>query len=82
MSKLSNRQWLQVQKLKSKTYRSTKGSNRVYCPQAKKSKYLYESEQKARLAVEFNKEIGNTRYYVCDGCMGFHTTSQPLKVNR
>ena len=76
MSKYSKRQWKQLKELKKQSYRSQKSDNRIFCRQAGRQKYLYESERKAQVALKFNREIGNKRYYVCDSCMGYHTTSK------
>ncbi len=76
MSKLTNRQWLEIQKARSNDHISLKNDSRVFCHQAYRNKFLYESEFKAKVALKFNKENGAVRYYVCDSCMGYHLTSK------
>ena len=55
--------------------------NRIFCPQCKRPKMLFESQKKADNFIEFNKsEIEeNNRYapcrsYYCPFCAGWHVT--------
>ena len=51
----------------------------VYCPQAGKHKLCYETEKKAQKAIRFNKDR-TERYYWCQSCCSYHTTSKPAYV--
>lgn len=51
----------------------------VYCPQAGKHKLCYETEKKAQKAIRFNKDR-TERYYWCQSCCSYHTTSKPTYV--
>ena len=81
MSKISNRRWHDIQKLRACGHISLKNDSRVFCQQAKRTKFLYENENKTKKALKFNKEIGNVRYYACDSCMGYHLTSQEQRFS-
>lgn len=55
--------------------------NRIFCPQCKRSKMLFESQKKADNFIEFNKsEIEENSHYVpcrsyyCPFCAGWHVT--------
>lgn len=53
--------------------------NRIFCPECRRTKMLFESEEKAERFIKFNKsEMGDyhpTRTYYCVACGGWHTTS-------
>lgn len=51
----------------------------VYCPQAGKHKLCYETEKKAQKAIRFNKDR-TERYYWCQSCCSYHTTSKSAYV--
>lgn len=82
MSKLNKRQWLEIQKARTNDRISLKNDSRVFCLQAKRTKFLYTNELKAKTALKFNRENGAVRYYVCDSCMGYHLTSKEAWVKR
>jgi hypothetical protein len=79
MSKLTKRQWLQNRKARENEHISLKNNSRVYCRQAKRNKFLYVSELKAKLALKYNAENGAERYYACNSCMGYHITSETIE---
>ena len=81
MSKINKRIWQAQQEAKEKGYLSQKSSSRVFCPRARRSKFLYETEAKAILAIEYGKKenIGAERYYPCSACAGYHLTSKSLE---
>ena len=76
MSKINKREWLKRQDVRQNDHISLKNDSRVYCREAKRTKFLYENELKAKIALRFNRENGAVRYYVCDSCMGYHLTSK------
>lgn len=80
MSKLNNRQWRRRQDARQNDHISLKNDSRVYCRQARKNKFLYENELKAKIALKFNQENGAVRYYICDSCVGYHLTSKDLWI--
>lgn len=53
--------------------------NRVFCPECRRTKMLFETEEKAERFIKFNKaEMGEycpVRAYYCVACGGWHTTS-------
>lgn len=79
MSKIPKRKWLRIQELKNNDHISLKNNSRVYCRSARKNKFLYVNELKAKNALKYNVENGAVRYYPCDSCMGFHLTSKTLE---
>jgi hypothetical protein len=81
MSKINKRVWLAQQEAKEKGYLSQKSSSRVFCLRARRPKFLYETEAKAILAIEYGKKenIGTERYYPCSACAGYHLTSKGLE---
>lgn len=79
MSKLNNRQWLEIRRARENKHISLKNDSRVFCHQANRNKFLYENETKAKRALRFNKEIGAVRYYACSSCMGYHLTSKEIR---
>ena len=60
--------------------------NRIYCPECRKSKMLFESETKANTFIKFNKdniENGNKlRSYFCVCCGGWHITHSTYNNKR
>lgn len=82
MSKLNKRQWLEIKKAQENKHISLKNDSRVFCRQARRNKFLYENELKAKVALKFNKENGAVRYYACDTCMGYHLTSKEAWVRK
>lgn len=61
--------------------------NRVFCPECRRTKMLFETEEKAERFIKFNKdEMGDrcpVRAYYCVACGGWHTTSmQDYKPSR
>ena len=79
MSKLSKREWILKQQAKQRNYISLKNDSRVFCYQAKRTKFLYENESKAKTALRYNQANGAVRYYVCDVCVGYHLTSKEVR---
>lgn len=53
--------------------------NRVFCPECRRTKILFETEAKAERFIEFNKsemqDYHPVRTYYCVACCGWHTTS-------
>ena len=76
MSRINKRQWNERQQAKQRKHISPTNDSRVFCYQAKRTKFLYENERKAKVALKFNRENGAVRYYVCDVCAGYHLTSK------
>lgn len=76
MTKINNREWQRLQKLKLNSHISLKNDSRVRCLEAGKNKYLYENEIHAKTALRFNRENGAVRYYVCGTCYAYHLTSK------
>ncbi len=56
----------------------SKSDNYLYCPDAHKNKFNYSTEKKAQLAIQYSN--GSTvRFYHCNKCCSYHTTSKPLR---
>jgi hypothetical protein len=60
--------------------------NRIYCPECRRSKMLFESETKANTFIKFNKDnIENgdkLRSYFCVCCGGWHITHSTYNNKR
>ena len=60
--------------------------NRIYCPECRRSKMLFESETKANTFIKFNKDnIENgdkLRSYFCVCCVGWHITHSTYNNKR
>ena len=76
MSKINNRNWQNIQRAKENDHISLKSDSRVFCFQSYRTKFLYENERKAQVALRFNEDNGAKRYYICSSCLGYHLTSK------
>lgn len=82
MAKLTERQWEARQN--SKDYVSLSSDNRVFCAQAHRPKYVYETQEKARRAMIYQNTLhglGLDRSYWCIACGGYHLTRQTIEQN-
>ena len=60
--------------------------NKIYCPECRRAKMLFESKTKAETFIKFNKdniENGNKlRSYFCECCGGWHITHSRYNKKR